>query len=65
MPEWLPTVDEPLDREIAELIVAYYADRVGKLCAEIQLTLQQHHDVVRIYPYKVKDLRQDWVPGGT
>jgi len=64
MPEWLPTVDEPLDREIAELIVAYYADWVGELCAEIQLKLQQHHDDVRIYPYTVKDLRQDWVPEG-
>ena len=49
MPEWLPGVGEPLEAEIAELIFTYYADQVGELCAGIQLTLQQHHNDVRIY----------------
>jgi hypothetical protein len=64
MPEWLPDLGERLTAEIAELIATYFADQIGELCAGIQLTLQQHHDDVRIYPYKDSDLRQDWGPDG-
>jgi hypothetical protein len=45
-------------------IVSYYAEQVGELCAGIQLTLQQHHEDVRVYPFTVKDIRQDWFPEG-
>jgi hypothetical protein len=65
MPEWLPYPSEPLEAEIAALILSFYADQVGELCAGSQLTLQQHHEDERIYPYTITDVRQNQVPKGT
>jgi len=64
LPEWLPSIGEPLNAEIASLIVRSYADQVGALCTGIQLALQQQHHDVRVYQYTGQDIRASWVPKG-
>ena len=64
MPEWLPYVGELVDADTIALIVGYYADQIGELCAGIQFTLQQHHEKVQVYCYTAKDVRDNWVPEG-
>ena len=64
MPEWLPYAGQPLEAEIAALIVTYYADQIGELCAGIQMTLQQLHKDVRVYCYTADDVRENWVLEG-
>lgn len=63
-PEWLPLPGDDAPDDLPALLLAYYADDLGELCAGIAGTLSQRHDDVRISRYDAETVRRNWYGSG-